>query len=167
MNYIEEKAEKLLIDLELTNFPIDPKLCANKLGVNVDASRLDDDISGVFVAEGVDYFIIYNKDQSNVRQRFTIAHELAHFILHKDSKLFIDRKQKLIYRDSTSSTGEVLREREANAFAAALLMPRTLIDNEVSNLLDEEEIVSILAEKFGVSKLAMSFRLSNLGYEIW
>lgn len=166
MKYIEEKAVKLLADLGMTELPIDPKICADRLGVNVEASVLDDDISGLFVADNNEYFIIYNDNESNVRQRFTIAHELGHYLLHKDSKLFVDRKQRALYRNAVSATGEVLREREANSFAAALLMPEKLIEEEVWNLTEEDDIVYTLADKFGVSKLAMSFRLSNLGYEL-
>lgn len=167
MNYIEEKAEKLLSELKMTKVPINPEVCAHKLNVKVDASLLDDDISGIFVAEGDEYYIIYNQFESLVRQRFTIAHELGHYILHKSSKLFVDRKQKSLYRNSTSTTGENLKEREANAFAAALLMPKGCIEHEIAKLSDEVDVVDVLAEKFKVSKIAMSFRLSNLGYEFW
>lgn len=73
-----------------------------------------------------------------------------------------------MYRNNASSTGEVLIEREANAFAAAILMPKELIAQEINKLLDGDalEIITKLSKKFGVSEQAMSFRLSNLGYYI-
>jgi Zn-dependent peptidase ImmA (M78 family) len=167
MRYIEEKAEDLLNKLKFNKLPINPELCAKKLNIRVEDSELEDDISGIFVVEHDESYIIYNRSESHVRQRFTIAHELGHFILHKSSGVFVDRKPKALYRNSASSTGEVLKEREANAFAAALLMPKSLIDREIKKISDTEEIVDKLAELFEVSKLAMSFRLSNLGYEFW
>lgn len=167
MKYIEEKAEKLLSDLKINSLPINPELCARQLKVIVEDSALDDDISGIFLAEEDNYYIIYNRFESAQRQRFTIAHELGHYILHKNSGVFVDRKQKTLFRNAASTTGEVLKEREANAFAAALLMPKFLVEREIRQITDFDNIVESLAEKFEVSKSAMSFRLSNLGYEFW
>ncbi|WP_460881211.1 ImmA/IrrE family metallo-endopeptidase [Pontibacter rugosus] len=76
----------------------------------------------------------YNPVESVVRQRFTIAHELGHFVLHqKYSELFID-KEKPLFRNQESSTGEHKREKEANAFAAAILMPQFLIFQEATKI---------------------------------
>ncbi|MHA4895776.1 ImmA/IrrE family metallo-endopeptidase [Pedobacter sp. PWIIR3] len=167
MNYIEEKAERLLLDLQMFTLPIEPEQCAKRLNVNVHSSQLDDDISGIFVAEDDVYYIIYNEFENIQRRRFTIAHELGHFLLHKNSKLFVDRKQNALYRNSNSSTGESIKEREANAFAAALLMPKSYIEDELAKLSIDDDIIEKLANNFNVSKMAMSFRLSNLGYEFW
>ncbi|MFN0292828.1 ImmA/IrrE family metallo-endopeptidase [Pedobacter helvus] len=167
MKYIEEKAEDLLTQLKVNKLPINPKVCAEKLNLTVEAAMLEDDISGIFLAENSEYYIIYNKNEGTLRQRFTIAHELGHFILHKDLGVFVDRKSTALYRNSSSATGEVLKEREANAFAAALLMPRILIEKELDAISESEDIIEILADKFKVSKPAMSFRLSNLGYELF
>ncbi len=60
MKYIEEKAEKLLTQLNITELPIDPKQCAKHLNVKVDGSMLEDDISGIFIAEDDEFYIIYN-----------------------------------------------------------------------------------------------------------
>lgn len=167
MKYIEEKAEALLTQLKINKLPINPKICAEKLDLTVEAAILEDDISGIFLSENSEHYIIYNKNEGTLRQRFTIAHELGHFILHKDSGVFVDRKSTALYRNSSSATGEVLKEREANAFAAALLMPKEMLEKELSSLSESEDIVETLADKFKVSKPAMSFRLSNLGYELW
>lgn len=70
-----------------------------------------------------------------------------------------------MYRNTQSSTGELLKEREANSFAAALLMPRNLILMAIDNLTDDEQddFVQSLARKFKVSESAMGVRLSNMG----
>ena len=102
------------------------------------------------------------------RQRFTIAHELGHLRLHsKDQPVFIDKAPKVMYRNNASATGEIHKEREANAFAAALLMPKDLIANVIENCkCGGDDAVKYLAKEFKVSDQAMSFRLSNLGYYI-
>lgn len=69
----------------------------------------------------------FNPTESKTRQRFTIAHELGHFELHKqDSGLFVDKEFKMLFRDQNSSSGEIRKEQEANAFAAAILMPENI-----------------------------------------
>jgi len=164
-NYIEEKSIKLLKEFDLLKTPINVNKLSKKLGVGVEASNFNDEVSGLFVIKDDKPYIAYNLNQSKKRRRFTIAHELGHFILHSRSKsLFIDKNESIMYRNSESSTGEFLKEREANAFAAALLMPIPLILEE-AKALNGDDIIEKLASKFNVSTQAMSFRLSNLGYD--
>lgn len=108
-----------------------------------------------------------------VRQRFSIAHEVAHWVLHRGDPdapdLFIDTtKYVAVYlRDQQSATGEKAREIQANMFAAALLMPESLLRGEINNseydLLDEDALCAELAKKFQVSTQALSIRLTALG----
>ena len=164
IKYIEEKTEKLLQELNVSYAPVDVYQCAKYLGVDVQPVSLKEDISGLFVIKDKMAYIRYNENEKNKqRQRFTIAHELGHFVLHKNIPLFIDKGEKLMYRDTASTTGELQKEREANAFAASLLMPKFLIEKKILNIPQNKNIVDYLAEKFNVSDQAMNFRLSNLG----
>lgn len=165
VDIIEKQAEKILKENNCFAVPINVEGLVVNIGVKLDKVEFDDDVSGLFVLKNNKPFILYNATQSRNRTRFTIAHELGHYILHsKDRPLFIDKK-KVLYRDNNSSTGEVLMEREANAFAASLLMPRNLIQNELDKMVSQEEdVIQYLADEFQVSTQAMSFRLSNLGY---
>jgi Zn-dependent peptidase ImmA (M78 family) len=91
IKYIEEKTEMLLHEIGITTLPIDPIACAKYLGVNVQPVTLEADISGLFVMKDKMAFIRYNENEKNdKRNRFTIAHELGHFILHKNIPLIID-----------------------------------------------------------------------------
>jgi Zn-dependent peptidase ImmA (M78 family) len=72
-------------------------------------------------------------------------------------------------RDSESATGEDNDEREANFFAAELLMPeeflvRDLKGTDLDMLEDENEFLWKLAKKYQVSAQALTFRLANLRY---
>jgi hypothetical protein len=81
------------------------------------------------------------------------------------SQLFIDR-HLTFRRDGYSSGGVDHEEVEANQFGAALLMPRSLLQQEVKKNdldLDDEEAITFRAKRFHVSTAAMSNRLSNLG----
>jgi Zn-dependent peptidase ImmA (M78 family) len=164
--YLEEKTERLLLDSKCYSIPINVQKCAEHLDVQVKALELDEDVSGFLLMKGKSVHIGYNKNNGKQRQRFTIAHELGHYLLHaKDAKLFVDKTEKVLYRDIHSSTGELLKEREANAFAASLLMPQKLLIQEVEKIKNEtkEKFISRLAKKFDVSEQAITIRLTNLG----
>lgn len=164
--YIEERAETLLNKFGLFSIPIDVLKCADLLGIDVRPAELESEISGVFIKKENVPYIRYNSKDIAARQRFTIAHEIGHFLLHsKSNSLFIDKIEKVMYRNIQSSTGELLQEREANAFAAAMLMPRKLIQKAASDLSEYEleNFVYSLSLKFKVSEYAMGIRLSNMG----
>lgn len=164
-NYIENKTEELLRSNKLFQAPVNVNKLAKKIGVKVESKEFDDDVSGLFVMKDDKPFIAYNSNQGSNRRRFTIAHELGHFVLHSKNKpLFVDKPKEVMFRNSDSSKGEFLKEREANAFAAAVLMPRSLLKEEIDNN-SATELIETLSKKFKVSTQAMSFRLSNLGYD--
>ena len=166
INHIEDKTLAILKNVGITKTSdIDLIKIANYLQVDVQSANLETDISGLFVIKENKAYIRYNENESVHRQRFTIAHELGHFVLHKDIPLFVDKNEKIMFRNSLSSTGEIMKEREANAFSAALLMPKLFIEKEILAITEKHDIVTFLAEKFNVSSQAMSFRLSNLGYD--
>lgn len=104
------------------------------------------------------WVICINKNHNVKRQRFTLAHELGHYILHKGKNVeFVDTT---FFRSDEMDSIEY----SANEFAARLLMPEIV----VRNLIDNEHIknIGVLAEQFGVSSLAMKYRVLSLGYKM-
>lgn len=168
---IDTRAENILRQTGMLRVPVDVELVAHRLSLQIEAVPLGENVSGLLVVEKGQGVIGYNVTHAPVRQRFTVAHEIGHFILHRNdnpSALFIDTRYIVYRRDAKSSTGEDRREREANRFAAALLMPATLLYVELQNHpfdFGDEETLTTLASKFQVSTQAMSIRLSNLN--IW
>lgn len=101
--------------------------------------------------------IRYSTTESPVRQRFTIAHEIGHFALgHLNSagKMFRDTPENF-------SNGAAPEERQANAFAAQLLMPEKVVKFAVNER--GFNTLKSLANVFDVSEVAMKYRLVNLG----
>ncbi len=96
------------------------------------------------------YSIVVRSDDPLVRKRFTVAHEIAHYLLHRH--LF---KRELIDDALYRSTLSTPIEAQANAFAADLLMPRHLLRQF------EDKSVEELASLFQVSEEAMSIRLES------
>lgn len=162
---IENFAQKILKESNITEPYIEVEKVARDQGLVVGAADLGEDISGVIVVKNGKGKIGYNPNDIEERRRFTIAHELGHYLLHRDQMdMFVDKAYYAL-RDKNSSKGEYKMEREANAFAAALLMPRSLLVNEIKKTnfdLADEKSLNQLARKFKVSTQAMSFRLANL-----
>jgi Zn-dependent peptidase ImmA (M78 family) len=127
-----------------------------------------DDVSGMLYRRGATTVMVVNAHHHPHRQRFTIAHEIGHHRLH-DSDAYLDGNASLRFRDGTSATGTDREEREANAFAASLLMPSSWVHDRFLQLvrgrriIDEDGAIARLAQQFDVSEQAMRFRLVNLG----
>lgn len=151
---------------EFSELPIKVEDIIRKEGIKIEYRSLSDNLSGLLIIKGNSRLIGVENDASIKRQRFTLAHELGHFVLHNEvSSLFTD--VQLFKRQSEGySSREERMEQEANYFAASLLMPENLIRKEARVMqcdLHDDENVSKLADRFNVSLSAMTFRLINLG----
>ena len=134
--------------------PVDPTAIARALKAQVVEDNLLGDISGQFSLDDDGAVIRFNPREPRVRQRFTIAHEIGHYVLaHGDN-----------FRDplrNFSASNYDPKEVGANRFAAALLMPEIAIEYWVMS--QGVTDLSVLAEKFDVSEAAMKYRLKNMG----
>ena len=99
------------------------------------------------------YEIFYNGNEPMTRQRFTVAHELAHYLLHK-KELADEHSENIMLRGSGLSNRQ---ETEANELAADILMPSEAVDHYTSTR--KGFSLSDMAKDFGVSAQAMSIRL--------
>ena len=167
----EKEAQNLIKRHNIKEPPISVIEIAKGLGINVIAYGFGEGVSGILVVENNKSTIGYSTSDSKVRQRFTIAHELGHFILHHNStqpeQLFVDKNFLIKYRGCQKySQAEIQHEQQANSFAAELLMPKSLIEAELVKKdyidLTESELIEELAKVFDVSIIAMSYRLANL-----
>lgn len=150
-------AQKLIKDHQYAA-PIQTVALAKAFGINVFYVEAQaDDFSGMIRKEDDGRFHIYvNKSHARNRRRFTTAHEIAHFILHRDvmgDGVFDDA----LYRSGLTN----LQETEANQMAADILMPWHLLSNDVTNF-EGDDIVADLAKKYEVSAQSMSIRLDGL-----
>ena len=180
---IEELAVDLLHDVGCYPTVANPGLPINIHQVvrkkNIDLIEYDfgEDVSGVLLYDGEKATIGYSINNGSNRQRFTIAHELGHYMLgHQRKGVFVDTPDKYfppLFRNKDSSTGESLQEQEANAFAAAILMPEPLLLEQIAaiqklgkHLIEDYDIADVLAKNFCISPQAMTFRLNKLDI-IW
>lgn len=153
-----KEAESVLATHWGASFPVDPSAIAERLGVLVRRAPLPADTSGLIMKrQGEDAEILVERADSPMRQRFTVAHELGHFIERTvvqktpdEDFGFIDRRQARVHD---------AHEFFANEFAANLLMPAV----EVRRRYDHNPDAISLAAQFGVSTMALKTRLLKLG----
>ena len=97
------------------------------------------------------------RDEPADRCSFTIAHEIGHHVLHSDGATVMCRPADVDGADEQIR----IREREANRFAAELLMPAAMVREYADR---EGADPTVLCRRFGVSDVAMAFRLVTLEY---
>ncbi len=146
--------DELLKEYSIKDFPFDvASFATNKLGILIKYDTLDNDISGKLSKEGDNYVITVEERHPENRQRFTIAHELAHYFLHKDLKEKFE--DTVFFRGADSDTFEF----QANLFAGDILMPKNEFLKQIRNGNSE---IENLAKHFGVSTLAIRVRAKQL-----
>jgi Zn-dependent peptidase ImmA (M78 family) len=163
----QQIARNLLQKTE-NKLPVDILAIAKTYNIDVNEVQLEDTVSGVLVVKEGRAIIGVNKTHHPNRKRFSIAHELGHYFLHSknsNSEVFIDAAP-VFFRDEHSSDGTEYQEIQANAFAAELLMPESLLKAELRNgPIDafDDTALQRLASLFEVSIQALSIRLTRLG----
>ena len=137
--------------------PLDVEGVIKKFGIKLVREEMDVDLSGYIEKRHDTWVIGINKYQTPRRQRFTLAHELAHFLFDRAS-LETGR-----HTDSIMLRSEDLNsvEQRANEFAADLLMPKEQFHAKVTAGIRD---VSELSEQFDVSEAAIRYRAYKLGY---
>ena len=149
----QRAADELLEQGAVVAPPVPIKRLAKGCGVLVLEKPLPDALSGL-VFEIDDHGIIgVNSKHHPHRRRFTIAHELGHYLLAHHDSIHIDIEAGHV------PTYDWASERAANEFAAQLLMPAAMVTEEARRL----RTTARLAKRFCVSQEAMGFRLANLG----
>lgn len=159
----EKAARAALRKSGIDSIPVDLHAVCKAFSLTCIERQLDSELSGMsFVREGIRYVVVNSEHHLN-RKRFTIAHEIAHHVLHSDyleKNVHVDTA--VLRRDELSSEGVYSKEIEANSFAAELLMPQAEVKKLTSIDLADEDEVSQAAAKFGVSATALTYRISNL-----
>lgn len=165
---IQEKVQTVFKETELLSIPVEVVSMANFYGFEVYELEMDDNTSGMIIVsnKNIENFdtkkvIVINSKHSNSRKRFTIAHELGHYILSdKPEECYAHRESKGSYNPD---------ERDVNSFASALLMPKDdlekfckLIENDYSADKVPFVLISKVSERYNVSKSAAEVRLKKL-----
>ncbi len=153
---ILNEAQKKQIQTE----PLDIRKVASEIfGIEILEQDLGREVSGFLERIGTKWKIYLNKYENESRKRFTIAHELGHFIFHRPqyANRDISLYDQIFFRDENTL---LPREKEANIFASNLLMPEDLFKRYVAS---GNNTISKLADKFQLSTSAVKYRAYKLG----
>jgi Zn-dependent peptidase ImmA (M78 family) len=141
------------------DFPIQVGAIAKALGIIVKKATLSAGISGEIKEVNGVCIIRINRHDVKARQRFTLAHEIAHFLLHRD-KIGDGITDDILYRSSLSDELEA----QANRLAADIIMPWALIKKSLGNYTDlkTEEKIERIAKESELSTTAIKIRLGKI-----
>ena len=142
-----------IIDKHQQKIPVKITDIANDFGIKVYKSTMSG-ISGAILKEDKEYVIYINSEDGRNRQRFTIAHEIAHYVLHKD-KIGNNLTDNAMYCSRLSN----VLEKQANRLAYEILMPVKF----VMEYINENKNISQMASLFEVSEEAVKIRLEDGG----
>ena len=151
---IRAKAKELITRFGITELPVNPFEIAHKLDIQTHPkpSNQKGGISGALVRIGNHFGILYATNIPNIGyQRFTVAHEIGHYVLdgHMDH---LQLKDGDIHYSKAGFHGDKY-EREADYFAAQLLMPDILFTKALATNEDGMDATKNLAEKCRTSPL--------------
>ncbi|MGC1782116.1 MAG: ImmA/IrrE family metallo-endopeptidase [Acidobacteriaceae bacterium] len=168
MGKAKSEAIKLLENNGIVRAPVPVDNLAKTLEIDVRYSPGKEDVSGALIRNGKSVVIAVNSAQHENRQRFTIAHEIGHFLLHKGTKVHFDEDFRVNYRNALSSEATNRDEIEANSFAAELLMPESFLRKDLLKIQPDDDTIGTaiqsLSVRYKVSPRAMELRLVNLGF---
>jgi len=148
------KAKKVLADNYIVEPPVDVEDLAAKNGLDVRTAEFPAEYQGVsgFINLEAGRPVVYvNSADSPHRQKFTIAHELAHWLLH-ENEIRTDPGKAILFRIAIGETNTDPLEKQANAFAAELLVPMEFFA-KVKN-----KPVKDLVDMFDVSSDVIGYR---------
>lgn len=149
-----QKATLILKQSLIKNAPVDLDKIAKDLGFNILKYPFPEKRKGMVLIEKGVKAIGVNSNHPICMQRYTIAHELGHFLNGHEHE-----ENKFINDDKRFFDPYFKQEREADGFAAELLMPVDFLNKDLSEIgLDLDK----LTELYQVSKKAMDIRLKNL-----
>ena len=131
-----------------------PEVLEERLRLDVDFSPLPEAVDGLCVSVGERALVLVGSSKPSSRQRFTLAHELAHYLVDDLDPLYVDER---------GVRARSVAEMRANAFAAHLLMPEPGVRAAIEGFTDDAERAVRVALTFGTSVSAAAYQLGNLG----
>lgn len=164
---IKKKVEEVFKETGLISIPAEVVAMASFYGFSVYELEMDDKVSGMIIVGDknlkdfdTDKVIVVNSNHAATRKRFTVAHELGHYILkNRPQKCYAHRDSSEVYNPE---------EKDANSFASALLMPEEDVKKFANSFFDNTfgdvdlMIIPKVARRYNVSESAAEVRLKKL-----
>jgi Zn-dependent peptidase ImmA (M78 family) len=159
--HAEAQAAEVLKKRKIATLPIDPVGIATNEGI-VCEKLYGSGVSGCLSGANNTFGIFYSDSiPSEGFRRFTVAHELGHYFLEGHYKhIFAEGNSR--HESASGYSSDDPYEREADAFAAALLMPGELFKAACSRIAPGFKAIESLTEKCVTSLTATAIRYAVL-----
>ena len=152
-------AQKILKDAKINMPPVDLKKILANLNINLLSYSFPNKVSAILLKEKNMLVVGVNSNQHQHRQRFSIAHEIGHYVLGHYKDIFVDFSEISEGRFDAFDIGHnKIQEQEANYFASELLMPSEMIKRDFEKIGNINEIINL----YNVSKDALWVKLIKL-----
>jgi Zn-dependent peptidase ImmA (M78 family) len=158
----EHYAIDILRDLDINNIPVDPYSIAKEFDIAIDEIDVES-FDGILIKSLSNATILLNRNIKNEgRRKFTVAHELGHYVMpsHKGERYECNTD----CFDTFRSNNPVI-EKEANRFAAELLLPSSILQKIVHQYKPDFNDIGDLANDCGTSLTATAIKYVSLTYE--
>lgn len=161
------RIEKLVAEILEKNSVTEPEVPIEKLiraeGIRIVYEDLNE-LSGMIIRQGDEATIAVHAEHNRARQKFTLAHEFGHYLLHDGRPVRYDTDFRVNLRSDSSSLANDPEEIEANFFAANILMPSSMMERDLENVavdVSDSATIRQLKRRYGVSTQAMTLRLGR------
>ena len=144
-------------------FPVDCRAIAEGFNIVVHGDRLDTEFEGGLFDNSGTPTIIYNENIKEERRiNFTVAHELGHYFLHRLANSVQQCSSAALNTFDVNQAHKKNVEREANCFAASLLMPVGDFRKNIKGHTPSVSLIITLAERYQTSLTATAYRMVEL-----
>jgi hypothetical protein len=159
----ENRAAEVLKELQITSLPVDPFHIAGRRDILVQEDpTLSSGISGCLMKVGDNFGIIFSsRFSSEGFKRFTVAHELGHYFMD-GHPLHLFPSGQGVHQSESGFISKDAYEREADAFAASLLMPKHLFKDAIAKAGQGLDAIEYLSNLCGTSLTATAIRYAKL-----
>lgn len=159
---------RLLADFGVGEPPVDVEHIARSLGISLEYVKMAESLSGFLSKRGTERVVGINARHHRNRQRFTLAHEIAHVLLEHDTGDVHVDKGIVLYRNTDSAAANTRIEVDANRLAAEMLVPKAMLKDDLSRLDAFDAItdneVEDLANRYEISVATLLNRLGDVGF---
>jgi len=157
----KEKAEYILSIFDIhQKEDIDIDAISHFFGIHIVKRNLTGCSAKLTCSQKSARITISNAEKYEPRIRFSIAHELGHFFLHKNKKSYFPCSQEDMFQWSNPGI-----EVEANTFAANMLMPEKIFKNHVSTQAPSVNLIITTSNEFCTSLMATLIRYVECSFE--
>lgn len=163
---INKMVESIFAETEILNIPVRIAAIANFYGFTVFNANMSHNEHSLLIKQqepiskyGTNCIIVVNSNESDTENKFAVAYELYHYLLHRNRTTYA---HKATNDDKANKTN-------AKNFAMALLMPEKEINKKLKDIKnqyftkpDNYDLIAEIAEAFDVSETTAEIRLRKL-----